>query len=305
MVSLGEFLILPTNEIARLVRTAGSQVCVFPNDGTRRWFMLEHANNVTGDLFAAYQVAGVHRHAELYRIFFDHGIDTLLAPIFGGETLKRGDDYMEKVALNGLLQFAENPEFIHLYDEYQVRVRFYGDYSKHLSGIPRAERIIDAFEAISARTRAHNHHRLFFGLFANNATETMAELAIRSFQETGTIPDHHRLVELYYGEYIEPANLYIGFEKFCAFDYPLLASGVEDLYFMVAPSSYLEEKQLRLILYDHLYTRRVEDPDYYSLSPEDLSWLKEFYKTNKEVVLGTGIIKAGTWIPTSNLTLQE
>jgi hypothetical protein len=146
---------------------------------------------------------------------------------------------------------------------------------------------------------------LFFGLFANNPTETMAELAIRSFQETGTIPDHHRLVELYYGEYIEPANLYIGFEKFCAFDYPLLATGVEDLYFMVAPSSYLEEKQLRMILYDHLYTRRVDDPEYQSLSSEDRRWLKDFYTSNREVVLGTGVIKAGIWVPNSKLTLPD
>ena len=305
MISLDDFLALPTKDVARLVRAAAPQVCVFPNDGTRRWFMLEHAENITGDLFAAYMVAAVHRHIELYCTFFEHGIDTLLAPIFGGETLKRGDEYIEQLAIKGLLQFAENPEFIRFFDEHQVRVRFYGDYHKKLEEIPQAERIIESFEAVSTRTRTYNGHRLLFGVFANNTTETMAKLAIRSFQETGAIPDHRKLVELYYGEYIEPVNFFIGFEKFCAFDYPLLATGIEDLYFMVAPSSYLEEKQLRLILYDHLYTRRVDDPDFYSLPPEDFRRLKEFYTANKEVVLGTGVIKAGTWIPNSNLTLPE
>ena len=37
------FHTLPRPEVARLVRAAGPKVCVFPINGTRRWFMLEHA----------------------------------------------------------------------------------------------------------------------------------------------------------------------------------------------------------------------------------------------------------------------
>lgn len=304
-MDLKTFLELPIKDVASIVRANEPQVCVFPNDGTRRWFILEHAETATEDWYSAYANAAMRRHIELYKLFFDHGVDTMLAPIFGGETLKRGDEYMEQIALNGLLQFAENPEFLRFYDEYQVRVHFYGDYRKHLKGIPQVERVFDAFDTISAKTRAHGRYRLFFGIFGSNATETIAELAVASFQKTGTIPDYQKIVELYYGEYVEPVNLFIGFEKFCAFDYPLLATGIEDLYFMVAPSSFLEEKQLRTILYDHLFSRRIEDPDYESTSPEDMQWWKKFYTTNKSIVLGTGDIKAGIWVPNPNITLPE
>jgi adenosine tuberculosinyltransferase len=297
MISKDKFFALPIEEVARIVRTDGPKVCVFPNDGTRRWFALEHAENNSSDPLAAYLDTTGQRHVEIYRMFFDHGIDTVLAPIFGGDTLKRGDEYTKQVAINGLLRLAEHPDFLHLYDDYQVRVGFYGDYRKHLAGIPDADRLIAAFDTINARTRGYQHRRLFFGLFANDATETMAELAIHVYQKTGTIPDRQRLVELYYGEYIEPASFFIGFEKFCAFDYPLLATGMEDLYFMVAPSSYLGEKQLRGILFDHLFTRRGKEPEYASMSPTDFEQMRSFYAANMDNVLGVGVIQDGIWYP--------
>jgi hypothetical protein len=304
-MDLETFLNLPKEDVAAIVRARRPQTCVFPNDGTRRWFMLEHSTNIAGDWFSTYADLALRRHIELYRSFFDHGIDTLLAPIFGGDTLKRGDEYMQQIALNGLLQFAVNPECLRFYDEHQVRIRFYGDYRKQLKGIPGADQLVEAFDSISAATRLHDHCRLFFGLFANNATETIAELAIRSFQETGAIPDERRIIELYYGEYVEPASLFIGFEKLCAYDYPLLATGLEDLYFMVAPSSYMGEKQLRAILYDHLFARCTHDPDYQAVSTEDFQWWNNYYTKNREVILGTGTIKAGIWIPNPELTLPE
>lgn len=295
-MDLETFLHLPTEEVAQIVRAKGPLHCVFPNDGTRRWFMLEHTASISEDMFSDYMNIAVHRHIELYRAFFDHGVDTLLAPILGGDTTKRGSEYIEEFVVSGLLQFAENPEFLRFYNEYQVKVNFYGDYRKNLAALPQASHIFRTFENVCEQTRANTRFRLFFGMFANDATESIAELAIRFFQETGAIPDRKKLIELYYGDYIDAANIFIGFEKFCAFDYPLLATGLEDLYFMVSPSSYLEQKALRTILFDHLYTRRASDPDYQTLSPEEFDWWKDFYTTNKDVVLGTGVIKAGIWV---------
>jgi len=45
MITLDSFLNLPKPEIAKLVRESGNQVCVFPINGTRRWFALEHGHN--------------------------------------------------------------------------------------------------------------------------------------------------------------------------------------------------------------------------------------------------------------------
>ena len=43
------FQSMPTTEVANLVREAGPKVCVFPINGTRRWFVLEHPEQAEGD----------------------------------------------------------------------------------------------------------------------------------------------------------------------------------------------------------------------------------------------------------------
>ena len=46
MISFERFLKLPPEQVASLVNAAGQKVCVFPVNGTRRWFMLEHADKI-------------------------------------------------------------------------------------------------------------------------------------------------------------------------------------------------------------------------------------------------------------------
>jgi tuberculosinol/isotuberculosinol synthase len=103
------------------------------------------------------------------------------------------------------------------------------------------------------------------------------------------LPDKRQIVEAYYGEYIEPVDLFIGFaDRPAAFDMPLIATGSEDLYFTVGPSPYLDAHTLRAILYDHLYARRVDEANYAKLSPEDWQTLADFYALNRRHVLGLG-----------------
>ncbi|MCL4561421.1 MAG: hypothetical protein M1281_12485, partial [Chloroflexi bacterium] len=80
-------------------------------------------------------------------------------------------------------------------------------------------------------------------------------------------------------------------------DMPLLATGEEDLYFTISPSLDLTARQLRHILYDHLYTRKTPEPDYESLSPDDLAWMQSFYAANHERTLGLGVLMGGIWYP--------
>ena len=54
MIPFERFLQLPTEEVAALVKATGQKVCVFPVNGTRRWFMLEHAEKIRDDFFEAY-----------------------------------------------------------------------------------------------------------------------------------------------------------------------------------------------------------------------------------------------------------
>ena len=292
---------LSTKEIAGLVRASGGKVCVFPINGTRRWFALEYGAETWDDPIGAYMDIAGKNHVDLYRLFFDHGVDTLLTPVFGAELLGRGDEYVQRIGMDGLARLARHPDFVEFYDAYQVRVRFYGDYKKRLANTPFAE-LIEIFDSITKRTEKYNQHRLFFGVFASNATDSIAELSVQYFQKQGEIADQQKLIELYYGESLSSVNLFIGFDKFSVFDYPMLASGEEDLYFTVAPSPYLNKIQLREILFDHLYTRREEEPDYEALTPTDWKWIQKFYNRHSQTIFGVGELKAGMWFPFSDLS---
>ena len=304
MTDLSQFLNLPVDEVASLVRAAGPKVAVFPINGTRRWFALEHAAAAQGDdPITAYMDISQSRHIELYRLFFDHGVDTLLTPVFGSELFRRGDDYVRRIGMAGIARLAQHPEFLKFYDDYGVRVRFYGDYRRELAGTDFAP-LIDIFDEAARRTRTHERARLFLGVFASDATEAAAGLAVAFYREQAKVPTRREMVEMYYGEYVEPASFFIGFDKLSAFDYPLLASGEEDLYFTLAPSPYLTERQLREILFDHLYTRRAPEPDYSELTPDDWAWMKSFYNAHQEHTYGVGALHSGIWIPSEQLEPQ-
>ena len=157
--------------------------------------------------------------------------------------------------------------------------------------------MLDIFDAVKQKTANNSQCRLFFGLFASDATESVAELSVAYYQQHGIIPNKQKIIELYYGEYVQPVSFFIGFDKFSAYDMPLLTSGFEDLYFTVSPSAYLSQNQLREILFDHIYSRPMEEPEYSEMPREAWENMKTFYKVYRETTLGIGTIKDGIWYP--------
>jgi adenosine tuberculosinyltransferase len=299
------FYQLSSPEISQIVQAAGVKTCAFPINGTRRWFMLERASqsDENGDAEADYVELMVKGHIDLYRMFFEHGISTLLTPVFGPDLMERGEEYT-RMALDALAMAATRPEFLEFYDKYQIRVGIYGDYRKYLANTPFTY-LIDLFDTVGKRTASYTKHRLFYGVFAHDATETIAELGVRYHSKYGRLPDKRKLVEMYYGEYVDPVSFFIGFDKFAAFDMPLVTTGNEDLYFTVSPSLYLNQRQLREILYDHIYTRRVEDTDYSELTPDGWAAMRSFYNANRWKTLGIGERhpSAGYWYPLPQVEL--
>lgn len=187
----------------------------------------------------------------------------------------------------GLAHLASHPVFLGFFEEYQVRVRFYGDYDKFFRGT-RYAGVLETFEKVTALTAGNDRFRLLFGVCAGDATESIAALAVQYYVDHGTVPDRKKLIELYYGEPIGGVNLFIGFDKPCVFDMPMVATGNEDLYFTVSPSFYLTERHLRKILYDHLYSRRSE-PNYGAMTAADWGLMRDFYRANHEKTLGIGV----------------
>jgi adenosine tuberculosinyltransferase len=296
MISFEQFLELPTEEVAALVQASGQKVCVFPVNGTRRWFMLEHAAEIRNDFFEAYMNASIRNHVGLCTMLFEHGIEIILAPVFGRELMHRGDEYTQRVGIDGLVRTATDQNYRQFFEKYNVRVRFYGDYRDVLTGTPYEYALRSMYDVTEA-TKHNRAFRLFFGVFADEVTETISRLSVEHYLAQGSIPDKQALIRKYYGEDLPPVSLFIGFDKFSVFDMPLLATGEEDLYFSFSPSPYLTQHQLRAILYDHLYIRPTPEPDYTNLTAEGLNWLREYYRKNKNYAFGVGKLKFNLWIP--------
>ena len=296
MIPFERFLQIPAEEVAALVKATGEKVCVFPVNGTRRWFILEHEDKIGDDYFDAYMTTAIQNHIQLCGMLFDHGIDTILAPVLGRELMRRGDEYAKRVGIDGLIRTSTDRNYRDFFATQNVKVRFYGDYRDVLTGTPYEYALKSMYEVTEA-TKHNNGHRLYFGVFADEVTETVARLAVEHYLAHGAVPDKQTLIRKYYGEEIPSVSLFIGFDKFSAFDMPLVSTGNEDLYYSLSPSPYMTERQLRTILYDHIYIRRIPEPEYAKLAPEELNWLRDYYRQNKDSVLGTGKLKFDIWFP--------
>ncbi len=313
---------LPTAEVARLVRQAESKVCVIPINGTRRWFTLEHPAVKKKDFASSYLDAIIKRSVELYQMIFDHGLETLLTPSLSPVLMARGDHYMQMTATT-FTRLIES-ELPPLCQTHRVRVRFYGDHREFFDQTPYAY-LSDMFDEFTEQTKAYDQHRLFMGLFAHDPNETIAKLAVQHYVEHGRIPDKRALIEGYFGEYVDPVDMFIGFGKLRVFDAPLVMTGREDLYYTIAPSPYLDESQLRDILYDHLYVRkrRKADPQPDEVRgilrshsgsstgaraelPDDWDLMRDFYQANRGKTLGIGVRQGrGNWYPLPQVQLPD
>ena len=298
MIPFEHFLQLPTKEVAALVKATGPKLCVFPVNGTRRWFMLEHADEIKDDFFEAYKEASIQSHVDLCAMLFDHGIDIILSPVFGRELMRRGDEYTQRVGIEGLVRTATDKKYLEFYEQYRVKVHFYGDYRDILTGTPY-EYALKSIYQVAEATKHNKDFHLFFGVFADEVTETISRLSVEHYLAEGSVPDKQALIRKYYGEDLPTVSMFIGFDKFSVFDMPLLATGEEDLYFSISPSPYMTEAQLRAILYDHIYIRRTPEPDYTKLTVEELDWLRDYYRKNKDYAFGVGKLKSNLWIPKS------
>jgi hypothetical protein len=191
---------------------------------------------------------------------------------------------------------ATDRNYREFFEQHNVRVRFYGDYRDVLTGTPYEYALKSMYEVTEA-TKHNSRFRLFFGVFADEVTETISRLSVEHYLAEGSIPDKQTLIRKYYGEDMPSVSMFIGFDKLSVFDMPLLTTGEEDLYFSVSPSPYMTQHQLRAILYDHMYVRPTPEPDYQKLTADERNWLREYYRKNKDAAFGVGTLRFNLWVP--------
>jgi tuberculosinol/isotuberculosinol synthase len=301
-MKLDNFISLTKTEMLQHTQKHGPRVCVCPINGTRRWFTLEHASTNYENIESGYLDTVAKAYVDFFTLFYKHGIHTLLIPSFGPDLLERGEEYM-KIAVKGFEMVAKHDLFQKFYREYDVRVRFYGDFTQYLEHTDYHYLIKD-FESITQETANHKSHQLFWGLFANDATETVGKIAVDHYKKHNCPPSRQEIIKAYYGTYVKPVDLFIGFDKFSAFDMPLLAVGSEDLYFTVSPTLYLTQAQLRAILYDHIYSRKEQD-EYDEMTVKEWEHMRAFYTTNLGNILGIGVKRGNIWYPLPQIQIPD
>lgn len=296
-MELTTFQSLPVTEVAQLVRASGKKVGVFPVNGTRRWYMLER--NIQYAELAGHEIDYIdtvcRRCIEIFQMFFEHGVDTLLVPLFGPAVEERGEHYL-RIMEQGILYWTTNAHALDFYKASETCVRLYGDVRRYVD-VKKYGAGLEAFDELSRQTAAHQCNRLFLGAYAHDATQAVVDISVDYYRQHGRSPSRREVVESYYGDYVDPVSFFIGYTPLAAFDMPLVALGREDLYFTVAPSLYLDEKTLRTILYDHLYMRG--EPDYACITTPEWDAMRQFYRYNYASIIGLGKRNkaGGIWYP--------
>ena len=285
-LKLDEFLRLPTPEVAEMIRglTLG-----FPIDGTRRWFLLNHPE--VWDI-EEYKQLTAKRYTEVFAMLFDHGIETILVPAFGGELMSRGEEYVRDM-MDGIARLAQAPTFTDFYCDYNVRARFYGDWRRQMKGLPGADALANALDGCAA-TQHTGPRRIFYGLWADDMLVNIVDDLARSRTEPVEFT-REAIVARYYGERVKPTDIYIGFGRPTVFDVPMLVTSQTDLYYTVVPSLDLDERLFRMIVWDHFVGRWTQQ-EWDGVTETDFVALKAYYRAQHESVLGLGEVDVATGI---------
>jgi len=283
---------LNSSEIAAIVREQGPKTAVFAAGGTTRWLILNYLKGWPEDIsyWQEYLKYGGQRFLEIARLFFEHGVYTLFThAIVPGQLEGKGEGYPPLALTSGMERLAGTPEFLQFYEEYGVRVCFFGNYRDVLQGSEYA-RTLEHFDKVAKQTGTNDQHRLYWGFNTDKDQITPAlELAAQFYRDHGRAPTREEVVELYYGEPVAPVDVFISFNRTrTATLMPPLLGGQADLYFTVGLSFDFSQSQLRNILYDHLYARRGWHREYGELPDRAFSEMQAFYRLNQDAVTGIG-----------------
>ncbi len=286
-IALPDFLQLPTEQVAAMIRglTLG-----LPIDGTRRWFLLHYPEIWDAEEYKALTAKQIVAE---FMLLFDHGVETILVPAFGGELLSRGEEYVNEM-MEGMARLACHPTFAQFYQTYNARVRFYGDWRRQIKDLPGAEALMAALDNCQA-TLNSGPRRILYGLWADDMLASVVDDLHNQEKIEFT---REAIVARYYGEYVRPTDIYIGFGRPTVFDVPMLVTSQTDLYYTVVPSLDLDARLFRMIVWDH-FAGRWAQQEWNGLTEEDFAALRDFYATHHDQVLGLGETDeaTGIWYP--------
>ena len=297
-----EFLQMTASEVARLVSVLQRpRVGVFVPDGSRRLVLAyTEAEPETEQFYRFCATLPAQYLLQALKIMFGHGLPVLLVPILSRSVLARGSDYRRLTALLGLEMLFASDEWQQFYDEYDVRVRVYGD-PKCLMETECAP-ALDWIDQTEQRTAIHRAHTLFYAIGESaRAGQEITRLAISFYMEHNHIPTLEEQINQYYGESIDTVDFFIMSSKMSGLGAlpRFLVSSDTETYFLAAPGGIgLTEHTFRAILHDLLFVRPALRSGIQSgATRSERLALRQAYETQSATVAGLGRLVSQVWIP--------
>ncbi|MGB4678475.1 MAG: hypothetical protein WBH90_17285 [Aggregatilineales bacterium] len=296
--TLQEFQSWPSEKVEPIAR---GKTVVLASGGSSRWYFLEHGDTRKGytatEQFRDYGRRGLQRIVEQASMMLDDGISTVFAPGFAGGQGERNPEYVEN--LKWAYQVLINEDAQALYEQHRLGVLFRGSWRQLFERLDAPD-LSERYEAVEAQTKARSERWLVWFVAEDFIPESLLPTVTQSLVETGKMPERVALSEQYYGRPLDIVDIFISNNKFnvAGMVPPLLR--LNDLYFTVSPSFYMDRPQWRNILYDHIFARRGHYRDYTKLTPEAVEDMREFYRINRGVTMGVGSYHepSQTWRPT-------
>lgn len=300
-ISYNEFITLPTADIARIVKQKGKPgVGIFVADGNRRMTMaLTGLSEDDNNFYTEYVRLFNEKFMETLKVFFSHGLDTLIVPLISPTILNREQDYID-LALNGLLQsLFKSDEWLNFYKENDIRVKDYGN-PEQLRG-SGCEKGIKWIRDIKTQTSHHKKHTLFFGFLSDNmgGMESI-DRALEFYRLHRRKPTYQEIKEMYYGENLAGADFFIMSTKIAGAGIlpPFISCKKTRMYFLPSPGVIgLTREIYREILYDMLFSRIGGIKKYTADDLKNIDCLKEYYLPDNPIVIGPGKRIGKFWVP--------
>lgn len=287
---------------------AEGKTVVLATGGSSRWYFLEHGEVSRGysqfEQFEDYAKRAVRRIVEQAAMMCDDGITTVFAPGVAGGQAQRDPDYVDN--LRRIFEYAANDFARELYAELDMGVMFRGGWRQTFEQFG-VEDLTPLYAQVEAATIPQSGRWLVWFVHDDLIPADLAPAVGESLQANGKLPGQAALAEMYYGRPIERADIFISNNKLSVGTMRPPLIELADLYFTVAPTSYLDHPQWRAILYDHLFERRGHHREYPALAGDPIEKLRTFYTVNRRVTLGTGRYDPQTqvWRPVVPPTLDE
>ncbi|KAB8144995.1 hypothetical protein F8S13_03945 [Chloroflexia bacterium SDU3-3] len=183
-------------------------------------------------------------------LFFDLGVQRFFSPVLGPPQVREVGIYQDQ--LRAALARLCDEQSLAFYQKLGVRVRFYGAHN-----LPFAS---DLFSATEQRTAENGPRELWWTMVISraeeaiwDATQAAIQAGARSFEQA---------VRAYYGQDLDPVDVFIGFGKPQAgYLMPPFLGERADLYWTTFPSYQIDESDIRTIFWDHRFGRTTWQAD--------------------------------------------